>query len=410
MMKFWRILKIHVRLLIFIFIGLIFSSAVQSAERFSLLGLTFPTMKIDRPDTALVLAPWDKGGVGAESWLAEGDYLPEIGFPLQEDLLFYLDSTGESDSITYSSPKDSNYLKQIVNSLKGIRFEPAEYEDSAISFILPVRIVLSRRLNRPYATLHFPYTPVGDNRDRFLLENALTLNGFTAPSLRSFPAYYCAFKKGQKADLYPFAVFHLMIDSSGKVVRILEHCTSNESYTDVVSRALLYADFSPAAYRGKTMPSEMFLTFRFFERLRYPTSTWPPDSSTIPDLPFDYIRIDPSLYLDSLTNPPIPFNFPYGEFRTGGKIPHLITMEAFVTIDTLGNIIFSAFDRPSWDEPVKLAAQLLRALKFLPARNLNEYKVLFTGRMRIEFDNSENIRIFVSWLPLEAQKARRVNN
>jgi len=409
-MNFRRILKIHGYLLIAILIGQIFSPIVRSAEPFSLLGLTFPTMKIDRPDTALVLAPWDSGGAGAELWLAEGDYLPEIGFPLQENLLFYLNSAGESDSVIYSLPQKSDYLRQTVNSLNNIRFEPATYEDSAIPFILPARLVLSSRLNRPYATLHFPYNAVKDTRDRALLENALARNGFTAPSLRSFPSYYCAFKKGQKADLYPFAVFHLIIDSTGNVARILEHCTTNESHTDVVSRALLYADFSPAAYRGKTVRSEMFLTFRFFERLRYPTSTWPPDSSWIPDLPFDYIRIDPSLYLDSLTNPPIPFNFPYGEFRSGENIPYSVTMEAFVNIDTLGNIISSAFDRPAWDEPVKQAARILRELKFLPARNLNEYKVLFTGRMRIAFDNSENIRIIVYWLPYEAQKARRVSN
>jgi hypothetical protein len=382
-------------------IGLIFLflvTPVMGKEKFSLLDVTFPTLKGNFPDTAAPVNLWDRGGLGSELWLLPGGKISPSENPVEDQLLFFLSIKGLVDSVTFTPGSDSERTGGVANSLKALRFNPARLKNKAIPFVLPARLISGRRFRQPRATLYMPYNPGSGIKDRPLLERALELNGFALPGVNLFPSYFCHFTANQSNAKYPFAIFKITLDSSGHPRNFSELLSTNKSFSRTVATAILYASFRPAAYNGKPVPSILFLIFRFFDRIEYPTTSWPPSDSAGADYPLEYARIDPCLYLDSIINPPLPLNTPGGEFTFDLESMANDTISAFVKIDTLGNIAAMIFDAPDFYPPVGDGKKILRKLRFFPGRNIRDSLLFYDGKVTLAFDGSRNIRIWTDWL------------
>ncbi len=241
-----------------------------------------------------------------------------------------------------------------------------------------------------------------------MLDTALVLNGFTIPGLIRFPSYFCYFADAALLDNYPYAIFEIELDSAGRLIDYNQTFSSYEAYSRLIMNAIMYADFQPAKHKGVAIQSKFYLLVRFFENLNYPTTLWPPPiNDPRAKMPFDYLRLETDLYLDSIINPPIPTNAPFNVFRIGKPVQVFDTAYVNIKIDTLGNVKKYTYAAYVADALQKIVDDVVTKLKFTAASDLSGQKVNFEGGLSLIFDSSKKIRIIADWLPLEAQTGWR---
>ncbi len=351
------------------------------SEEFSILGLEFPVLK-------------------HKNWLLPEDKLPVGSIPVEIDLVFFISQEGQLDSMRFKPENRKNFLDKVSKSLNSLTFYPALYENIPIPFILPARIIF----NRTGIIFELPYDDNTCQKNRGLINKALELNGFDIPLVEKFPAYYFYMNDTLPDKNYLFAVFEIELDSMGNYVEFRNYAGAADQLADLFSRLVLYTDFLPASYGGKTKTSTLYLTVRLFNGIRYPTVTWPPKGNVGIKMPFDYMRVETSLYPDSIINPPIPINIPNGIHYYSEPTSYIDTFDIVVTIDTSGNIRKYNYRSPIKSSTCKICDMVINRLLFLPARDLHNQVVEYEGTLQLIFDTSKNIRIVANWLPLEAQK------
>jgi len=374
------------RIIFFAGISLFLSLPLSMAEDFEILGVEFPAIE-------------------AEGWIVDRAILPHSQFPDKSNLLFYLSTSGTVDSLHYTPEKKKTYIDGVINSLKQIRFYPASINDSIVPFILPAELIFVTRRDGPDAYLRFPFEEEACIKRKGMLEKTLELNRFILPSIERFPSYFCYFGDEPEIDNYNYTIFEIDLDEDGKLVDFREIYNGHKAYTRMISKVLLYADFKPAEYRGLPFASTIYMIVRFFDFFDYPTGIWPPQKGSEGRMPFDYLRLETGFYLDSIINPPIPINCPFGKCRLSESAPFNDTIEVFVKIDTLGNI--TKFNNHDFVfAPLKpIISKVMEKIKFTSARNMSNEKVSFEGLLYLIFDSSKIIRIVVQWMPVEAQTA-----
>ncbi len=393
-----------------VFSMLFFLCLITPIEALSLLNFEIPSPTNIAVDTTQAYFDKTHDGLGSDLWLTPGDYLPYAGFAQTSEILLYLSSNGDVDSVGILSKAGAEFIKGVRNSLMQIRFTPALYEGERRASLLAAELLFTVQNKRAYAILRLPFLAYNDHRNKRLIDQTLILNGFGLPGVKRFPPYYCSAKLSDRSDYYNFAIYEMTLDSLGKPVQILEHCSSNIDYSKLFSLALLHAEFQPAYFHGRTVPSNMFITVRFFPQLEYPTHDWPPIDAGPEAYPFEYVRLESALYLDSIIHPAIPLNIPGGVINWPDFISLADSVYANVKIDTLGRIVRQSFLISHGGEMEPLVGQILKSLHFLPARDINNAVRIFDGLLILRFQNSRNIRIEANWLPPEAQPECRITN
>lgn len=394
--------------LIFLFIISLF--IIHPVEALTLLGFQIPTPINISGDSSAVYYNCDYEGVGSEFWLKPGDNLPYAGFAITDDIILYLSSRGEVDSIKLLGSKSEAFVNGIRNSLMQIKFTPAAYRGARAPSCLPAEIFFTVENRRPYAVLRLPFLAFNGYRNRRLIDKTLILNGFDLPGIRKFPSYYCSAMPSNKIDNYNFAIFQASLDSSGKPAQIFEYCSSNMDYSKLFALIILHGEFLPAVYKGSAESSDIFITVRFFPQVKYPTHDWPPADAPAEAFPLEFVRMETGLYLDSIIHPAFPLNLPGGIINWPNYIPFSDSVYSKVEIDTLGRIIEQSFYSPIWGEMKTLTEQVFRTLRFMPARDINNARLNFCGSIILRFQNGRNIRIEAGWLPPEAQPECRITN
>jgi hypothetical protein len=329
--------------------------------------------------------------------------IPYSKRPLRFDLVFYLSKTGVVDSFHYSPSDKKDYMDVMAPWLRTLEFYPGAINDTFVPFALPAELVIESKFASRFVVLHLPYDEYTCQRKRDLLEKALILNGVTPPGVRRFPPYFCRFSEDENIDDYAYAVYRIELDDQGNMLDFRELFSSREIFSDLMSRVLLHVNYRGGAYLGRGFASEFYLIIRFFNIVGYPTCDWPPAKERGITLPYDFLRIETRLYLESIIHPPIPVNVPSGSFSYGKPAPSSDSIEVYVKIDSSGNISRARFLAPVDDELGRYARNLLEDLAFTPARNLEGERKSFHGELIMVFDASKRIRIAARWLPLEAQ-------
>lgn len=379
---------------------LIFSALAGHAE-LSLLGLTFPTPKFDRADSVIAKAISHDGKISGRIWLRPSDTLLSISPAIEKDLIFYISSGGTVDSVICQTVDPQNFAGRLAGTLKSLQFRPAEYNGLAIPFILPARLIMGQEAGQPGAHMLFPYCDYNDARSRLLIDKALEINNIVPPQVEEFPSYYCPYKEGDKIEFFPFAVFRVEIDSTGKLVQREDICNTFPSYAELLSKVMLYARFQPAKYKERPISSNLFIIIRFFDRIKYPVSKWPPDLSGIIDFPFEYVRIEPVLYLDSLVNPPYPTNVIRGMVNNNISILFSDTIKIGINIDTMGKVSRVNFNYVGDKGLRSEIEKLVKGIIFTPPRDINDNKIACSETLYIYSEGDTLLRIIFPWLPHE---------
>jgi hypothetical protein len=361
-------------------IFLVFSGSYADDKKLVLLGVEFPSIEY-------------------ENWLLDGDKVLMPPFPIKYDLLFYLSSKGKVDSFVYSPENRPYLIDSISNSFKGMQFYPARYNGEAIPFILPAEITFKKKYTYKEKLIPvFPYREPDCVRNRKLIERCLELNGFELPGVKKFPSYYFAIGSVEEDFDYPYLVYKLRLDSAGTLLNFDKIMSVGSDYSNTFNNLLLYADFKPALYYGKGVDSEFYLVFRIFNTVQYPTLEWHQQDINS-GYPFEIVRIEPMLYLDSVINPPLPINAPDKKFRYDKVIPFRDTLEMEISINKSGEVRWAKSNSKAYDYIKNDFLKIVRKLKFLPARDINNSRVDFRDRMTLVFLNSKEIEIDADWLP-----------
>ncbi len=354
-------------------------------------------------ETAFTLLGVEIPAIENKNWILETDTVLYTMYPMTFDLQFFVSDKGTVDSFKTIQADFPDYINKISNSLGNILFYPARYEGRAIPFVIPARLIFYSRKFGMQVDIQLPYEEPECSKRKFQLEEMLELNGFSIPGIVSYPSYFISVEKSGEKFEYPFSVAEVEIDSAGQLVDFEILYSYGRDFSNIIGTSLLYADFEPAEYKGVGFNSRIFIIYRFFGSIQYPTGSWPPEPVPGINLPFEYLRIEPLLYLDSIVNPPIPLNFPAGLFKYDSIIPFSDSAEVSVNIDENGRV--RSFRILSFvnNEIERLVNEIIKKLRFLPARDLSSNRTEFNGTLSLEFSEGKFVYIWTDWLPLSAQ-------
>jgi hypothetical protein len=375
-------------------------------NKLEILGLNFPTPIINADSAPIA----ELNGLGAKYWLDSGVQLPHAGHIITEDILIGLSQEGNVVLILPSSERWKPFVDIVLPSLVRMKFTPPIIEGKPIPFMLAAELIFYISKNRTNVVLRLPFIDDMNLYTKELIEKSLELNGFKLPQPIAIAPYYSNIKPTVNVTDYDFAIFLLTLDTSGGAEQIYEYCSSNHDISKLFKNAILYSKFTPAAYKGENIPSSLFLIVRYFPYLEYPTKNWPLPDSIQSAYPYEFLRIEPALYLDSIIHPAIPLNIPNGIIQWGSHISFVDSLVVGVVIDTLGKIISHNYYTPTWDEKKNITDTLLSRLHFFPAREIDNSKANFGGEMVIRYEPGRNIRIEAKWISPLAQPECRLRD
>lgn len=398
------------RLLTLILTVILLASAALADNLIRQFGLTLPTPLLSTDDTLNPVQVHTWGGLPADYWLLPGDAVPIVAQPTKLELILFLSESGAVDSLHFLPLAREPALGFLRRSLLALKFSPAAVDGKSIPYQLPAELLLANERffdisprRRQAAVLVLPVIDEIGVVRRDLVERSFALNGIEMPQVESFPAYFCLFKIGEREPRYPFAVYKVSLDSSGHLLDFSEYCSSRPECAENFGRALLYAYFTPGRINGRNRPCEFYLTVRFFDQLQYPTRKWYNDSTRKDNSIYENFRLESSLSIDSVINPPLPVSTSSGVVTYNSPFLLVDTLRAFVKIDTLGKILAALYGAPEFTEVVSSGKKILANLEFIPARDLLDRKVEFRGELFMRFDGSNFSRIRFEWLPRRAQ-------
>jgi len=344
--------------------------------------------------------------LGVELPALEGEFSPiesdtvlYAPYPMQFDIRFYLSSAGMVDSFSYTSVNRDIYVRKLTGTLNSLRFFPAQVNNSPEPFILAGRLHLKPKYNRTQVTLQLPFDEPMCRFNSQLVRETFLLNDYELPGLESFPSYYC----GRGSDTpdgadYPFVIYEISIDSTGRLLDYQELISEGTECAKLLSNVLLHARFKPASRRGGRFESRFYLIVRLFDSLKYPTPVWKPQPDSVYNDLMKYFRIESKLFPDSIMSSPYPVNIPGGVFKHSRDVSVLDSVEVDVRIDSLGEI-------ESWEYRLLLptllkdvSEDILKKLRFSPARKFNGDRSVYDGRLVFNYSNSRDIRIRLQWL------------
>jgi hypothetical protein len=338
-----------------------------------------------------------------DNWILPEDTIRIAPGVVEYDLLLFLSRDGCVDSISFHSVHRDYVIESIMPSLSSLDFEPAVYAEDSTPFILPGELLFFMKDGLSVVELALPIEANSGAVNRELTRKAMELNGFELPEVLEVPSYYCLFKDRSDPDFFPYAIFKVNLDSGGVLTDLSMVKTNYEQMAEIMHSVLLYSEFKGASYLGENIPSQLYITIRFFTALGYPVPVWP--SATKPGLSdlLGHCRIDYLPYRDSLISPAIPLNVDQGYFIGQKRILNKDTLTVDVVIDKEGRIESARLWNIVRRNVKNSVLESLKSLQFLPARDINVSAVSFEGRIIIVPNYSKKLRIMANWLPRRYQ-------
>ena len=320
--------------------------------------------------------------------------LPEFDHRRTVLVLMSIDESGRVSEARPDDPGDTTLMSYVHSYLKSLTFQPARFADAAEASVLPLLARITPRVKKP--EFIFPVNSDYTVEDRDLYMKAITLSGIEPPKVSRFPSYFSTVTQPDSAGTYPFMVFKVSLDSTGRLVDFSDEIIAESKYADQLRSALLYAEFSPALARGKPVAADAYLMISFLPHLSYPSRTWPPaavDSASLKEQ--IRVRLIPAKV--GLLSKPVPVRHNAFRMASGGQPAYFIgTMCLGFTVDTLGNVAFqhTTIVRREIFEYIR---RIVGKWRFYPALDWNGRPVPFYGEMLLDFDTSEFIRIRYLW-------------
>ncbi len=308
-----------------------------------------------------------------------------------------LDSKGAVQTVRPEVPSDSLYVAPLTPWLRGFSFLPAKRANKNVAVQLPVVLMTQPRKRQPEVI--FPVDSLGKVRDADLYFHAYSLNGIRSPRLEKFPRYYCDAKADDTAKLYRYILAKVSLDTTGSVAGIEVVQSTYPQFTQQITSAILWAEFSPASVNDSLQPSTGYLLVSFFPHVSYPTREWRRsalDSMNV--LERCRVRLLPDTV--GLLSPPIPVLAPGDEYTLAGTHAFLHdTVSAVVSVNKGGKATasFISSTNPMLRQAVM---KLVRRLAFYPALDFEGEPHFYSGLVHFIFEGSSKVRIEYHWLKL----------
>lgn len=325
---------------------------------------------------------------------------PEKGTPLTNRALtawLSVDEKGRVKKVDYASDLAA-YLKPIEPELKKMAFHFMPGVDPGSPIEVPVRVTYStENQTEKKVTLDSPVSPrlVSDTS---LLSLFFDRNGIVPPGLIDLkPLFYKVYPNRQESD-YLIITARVFLDENGVVQNIVFPIPGQDVMTHAVLMAIMNAEFRPARIGGRTLPSDLLITFRIFDNIRFPFSPfYPGDTSEAVPISSHYAV---SLYYNTadMALPPLPRTHAEGTIQAANLARgRLGTAEVNIRINAEGNTVAVSVIRAS-PQTRDVAGKVAKLIQWYPARDTSGVAEAFVGTVNLVFNNSPKIVYIPEWL------------
>ena len=308
-----------------------------------------------------------------------------------------IDKKGKIKDINAENSEDFRFLRYVEPYLKELQFTPAKIKDKKSDALINISIHIHPKIAAP--DFNFPIDSTGTIIDNDLYLKSLKSNNYLLPSIESFPSVFAHFNK-DASHLYPFILFRIKTDETGRVEAIEREVSTIPSLDEQIASAILYAKFKPALIKKAPRSSQFLMMVSLFPTNSFPTREWKMENYQSMKLIDKYfIRILP-LEVNILSKP-IPRRIPADTLglnllsqNFAGKI------SAYITIDstgTVGRVRLSLSNKKIRDE----LTELIRNLSFYPGIDRQGKAIDYSGNIDFEIINATNIRINYNWLSFD---------
>lgn len=307
-----------------------------------------------------------------------------------------VDSNGVVIGKDFSHPPDSAFISQFGPVIDSLTFEPGLIDGHPAAQNIPVHLRYSTR--RRQCAFDFPVDTAMLIHDPDLYFHTFELNGFELPQIDYFPSYYYRVVPTDTPGVCSYTLAKISLDSTGSLTAVEAVGDGPASYARQVMTAAHWAAYSPMRIDGRAVNSEAFLVVTFLPGIAYPTDpiAGGGDSLSLPD------RVRVRLYPDTvgLMMKPIAIDMGRGGVYkiASGQIREFDAAAASITVDTVGTariIEVTGCGSRGYDQ----VAQLLTALRFVPAADFAGSAREWEGLLRIGYVDSTKIRIGYTWFP-----------
>ena len=220
--------------------------------------------------------------------------------------------------------------------------------------------------------------------------------GVEIPVLTRFPSYHYEFKTAYRWRTYPFKLFRVDLDSTGRVTAIELIQETGPAFSAQIKSAILWGEYTSLKIHGRAVESSNFLVVSLYPMVKYPTGVVDQTSTDL--APWDRVRVRLVPDTIGLILPPVPKREWSGEILDSfhqGMTPELVSCR--VAVDTAGKTRLSDV---STDFHRARSILIARAhdILFFPAMELAGSTRPFEDLLYLRYLDETNVRIWFNWL------------
>ncbi|MCP4544449.1 MAG: hypothetical protein GY832_45640, partial [Chloroflexi bacterium] len=181
-----------------------------------------------------------------------------------------IDVSGRILGMTAMDVVDSAYLNRYGVFLEQYVFEPGLIDGAVSPMSLLVELQIGSVTAKPI--IRFPVDPNRDIRDGDLYWRALAVLGVDVPTLVRFPSYNYEFKTVYRWRRYPFKVYRVDLDSTGKVLGNEIVLETGPEFSRQIQSAIHWGEYAPLRVNGRAVASSSFLVVSLYPMVDYPSA------------------------------------------------------------------------------------------------------------------------------------------
>lgn len=331
----------------------------------------------------------------SEKILSYDTAAPVLFSARQIQLRLDIDSKGRLVDWSPENRGDSLSASRYRTYFENLIFEPGRVNDTATAMKLLVR--LSHDSNGGAPRIVYPVKPDRSVGRADYYWQALGELGVEVPALVSFPSYDFVSESPDRWRRYPYMIFKVWLDISGRVSHVEFVSGSSERYQKQLRSAIRWGKYRPLKIDGQAVASEAYLVLSLYSSVEYPTQPLAHEAADNFSV-WDRTRVQLVADTAGLLAGPIPKKDWSGKL-TGqnhlGVPDHLVT--GMLTVDSLGESHVLDIETDFWRAKNVLITRA-RDIRFFPAIDYSGQAHSFEGWLQMSYLDETNVRIWFDWL------------
>lgn len=307
-----------------------------------------------------------------------------------------VDEKGKVQEVTY--PEDSAlYLEPLEKKKKDISFLFLDGRRLKFPLIVPVLVeYFGLPLNKKTARIRFPVS-ADTLSDTTLLAEFFVFNEITPPAVKAMlPVFYYFDREREEPQCLTITAL-VFLDEQGRLTALEYPFEGQDRMTHQIQCSLIRAEFEPARIGKESLASEFFLTFRVFDNMHFPYSSFLPADSTRDRLFTENYFMIRYLNPRDISIGALPRRYGSGKLPMPREFRHLrekMNVRLAITPNGKARVLSSAIS-PGRNTVPK---EIVRLTNWYPAVNNKGQRENFIGIVKVKLDGGAYIVCIPEWL------------